>query len=348
MARQYFGFNGTFIHVLGLVIGVTLVMGLSACSGAKFLLQAAGGQFSLLQKGKPLQEVIADPKTPPRLARLLQEVPKVKAFGESQGLKPTRNYEEYVALNRPAAVWVVSACEKLKFVSKEWTFPIAGRFPYLGWFDLKAGQEYASELEKEGWDVDVRPAGAFSTLGWFRDPILSSMMSEGEEALGDLVNVILHESVHATFYIDGQAYFNESLASFVADRLVLLYLQGQTASLASYTQDQEQGLKRLKLYREAYQALATLYEQSLPDAQKLAQKDEILTRLMKDLGAKRKLTNAALVQFKTYATGEEEFARVLKDAGHWPGFWKRIMTLNEKSFLRPQQEDLGVVLKTLY
>src|SRR5205814_2292022 len=100
----------------------------------------------------------------------------------------------------PVAVWVVSACEPLRFHSKEWGFLFVGSFPYLGWFDLENARRFRDELRAEGWDADLRGAAAYSTLGYFRDAVLSSMIPEGDEALGELVNVVLHESVHATLY----------------------------------------------------------------------------------------------------------------------------------------------------
>src|SRR5206468_11910645 len=124
----------------------------------------------------------------------------------------------------------VSACEKLRFQSKVWNFPFVGSFPYLGWFDLEDGRSFARELKAEDngkWDVDLRGAAAYSTLGWFRDPVVSSMIPEGKEALGELVDVVLHESTHATYYISGQAFFNESIASFVADKLTPFYLDAK-------------------------------------------------------------------------------------------------------------------------
>src|SRR5690606_34569810 len=126
--------------------------------------------------------------------------------------------------DREAATWVVSACESLSFKPKQWRFPIVGSFTYLGWFDHPSAEEYAEELRKEGWDVDVRGAAAYSTLNWFRDPVLSTMIPRGKHDVGSLVNVVLHESVHATIYLKDQAYFNESLASFVADRMTFDYL----------------------------------------------------------------------------------------------------------------------------
>src|SRR6185312_14274837 len=111
-----------------------------------------------------------------------------------------------------------------RFRSKTWWFPIVGRVPYLGWFDRDDAHDFADELHREGWDSDVGAADAYSTLGWFDDPVLSTMIAGGDEAVGELVNVILHESVHATLYVDGQTRFNESLAEFVAGKLTTVYL----------------------------------------------------------------------------------------------------------------------------
>ncbi|HUP58452.1 MAG TPA: aminopeptidase, partial [Bdellovibrionota bacterium] len=154
----------------------------SGCSTMGYLLQAGKGQLALLNRAKPIEKVLESERVQPRIKRLLSEIPAIKKYGEGNGVKATHNYTEYVQLDRAAAVWVVSACEPLKFVSKEWSFPIVGRFPYLGWFDLDGARGLASELKKEGWDVDLRGARAFSTLGWFKDPVVSSMIPEGNEA----------------------------------------------------------------------------------------------------------------------------------------------------------------------
>src|SRR5690606_33885389 len=135
-----------------------------------------------------------------------------------QGLNRTRNYDHYADLQRPAAVWVVQAAPRLELTERAWSFPIVGTVPYLGFFDETEAQAFARELElAEDLDVDVRTAAAYSTLGWLRAPVLSTMIADGPEALGELVNIVLHESVHATVYVPGQSAFDESLASFVAD-----------------------------------------------------------------------------------------------------------------------------------
>jgi len=155
-----------------LVLLVALLALTPGCLTVHAALQAAQGQLQLLAAKKPIQEVIDNPRTPKRLRRLLAEIARIKRYGEQQGLLPTANYEEYVQLRRRSVVYVVSACEPLRFRSKTWSFPIAGEFPYLGWFSLGSAQDYARDLEAEGWDVTddkrrpLRMLGQFSSQLW--------------------------------------------------------------------------------------------------------------------------------------------------------------------------------------
>jgi predicted aminopeptidase len=296
--------------------------------------------------------VLKDEKVPPRIRTLLSEIKTIKQWGESQGLKPTSNYTEYVQLNRNAAVWVVSACEELSIKSKEWEFPIVGSFPYLGWFDEKDALNYFQELKKEGWDVYLRPASAYSTLGWFRDPVLSSMISQGPEALGELVNVVIHESVHATVYIEGQAYFNESSASFIADQLTPEYLdqyhQKDSFEKKSYLESQMRWSEKEKVFHDTYQRLEELYKSSKTHDEKLLEKKKILDQIKIDLKLVREINNAALIQYKTYHTGYEVFKILFKKSNsNWPEFISSLKKFNKASFSKPHQDDLSELLKSV-
>lgn len=328
----------------------------TGCSTLGYLWQAGRGQMALINRARPIEEVLRDEKTPPRIRKLLAEIPAVKSFGEESGLKPTKNYTEYVKLDRPAAVFVVSACERLRFKAKEWSFPVVGSFPYLGWYDIGDARRFAAELSAEGWDVDVRGAPAYSTLGWFRDAVLSSMIPEGDEALGELVNVILHESVHATLYISGQSFFDESLASFVADRLTPRYLKnlrapgaGETEEEKAYLRAVDWGEKRRRRLHEAYEELSKLYASSVSDDEKLTRKNRILSGLREELKIKREISNATLMQYKTYNTGEKEFEGLYAACGgDWRRFFARLRALEQKgAFGKEQQEDLRSVLGPL-
>ncbi len=343
MARQY---RDHLRHFALFIVGVLVFGGFSGCGTVSYLLQAGRGQFEILNRSRKISDVIKDPKTSTRTKDLLASVAAIKAFGISQGLKPTQNYEEYVELNRAAVVWSVSACRELKFEPRRWSFPILGSVPYLGWFDKDRAFAYAEEVKAEGYEVDVRGVTAYSTLGWFPDPVVSTMLSKGETALAELVDVVLHESVHASFYISGQSTFNESLASFVAEHLTEMYLiQRHPASLESYKKEKADTQSRIERLHRAYDELSKVYESSIDDDSKRAQKKQILEKTVADLGYKRMINNAFLVQFKTYDTGGASFTRLLERCkGDWPCFWNRIKQLGEKSFATEQMEDFSPVI----
>lgn len=324
----------------------------SSCSSMRYLVQAGRGQLALFSHARPISEVLKDERIPPRIKNLLSEVEHIKAFGEKSGLMPTQNYRDYVSLDRPAAVWVVSASETLAFKAKLWRFPLVGSFPYLGWFDLDDAKEFAANLKQEGWDVDLRGASAYSTLGWFRDSILSSMIPEKEDALGALVNVVLHESVHATLYIEGQSFFNESLASFVADRLTLDYLTQKVGvkseQYLAYVEAEAKSERVQEQFVRSHLKLSQLYSSSLSEDEKRSKKLAILGELKSTLGFKREINNATLLQYRTYHTGYPELAELLKRcSGQVPVFFKTLSKLTPKTFKKSQDEDFGSVLKDL-
>lgn len=322
---------------------------LSSCSTLGYLWQAGKGQLEMSNRARPIKEVIEDPRTPPDLKSLLEETEQINAFARASGLTPTQNYTEYVQLDREAATWVVSASRPLEFSPKTWGFPIVGSFTYLGWFDLEDAKQHGESLKKEGWDVYVRGASAYSTLGWFRDPILSTMISKGEDALSRLVDVLLHESVHATFYVNHQSYFNESIANFVAKKLTESYLlktRGRDSEdLDRFRKSLAESSRRSRLLHQGYKKLDELYRSSESDEEKKKKKNEILQKLKQQLGYRREINNAFLIQFRTYGLGEEEFEQFFESCEEdWSRFWKKIQTITPETFSQKQSEDFGQIL----
>lgn len=294
--------------------------------------------------------MLKNEKIPPRTKELLAEIPRIKAYGETRGIRATPNYREYVQLDRDAAVWVVSACDPLSFTSKTWGFPLVGSFPFLGWFDRGSAEGFAAELKREGWDVDVRGASAYSTLGWFRDAVLSSMIRPGPEARGELVEVVIHESVHATLYLDGQSHFNESLADFVAERMTPDYLKKfeRNGDLEAYSASQQSFAQYRKTMHEAYDRLLAIYQSSRTREEKLAEKEREFASLKDRLKIKRELSNASLVQFRTYDVGKAEFARLLERCGgEWPRFFGALRGLQSSDFGGGERESIGPALDGL-
>ncbi len=339
------------------MLSVISVLGLSSCSSVYFLYQAGKGQLKLLNRGRPLPEVIEDARVPRDLADLLRKVPEIKSFGEASGLKSTPNYREYVELGGEAVVYVVTVSEALELRPKIFKFPVVGSFNYLGWFSKKDALEFAEGFERQGLDIDVRGASAYSTLGWFRDPLLSSMIPKEEGRLSvvaypELVNVFLHESVHATLYIKNQSYFNESLASFLADILTERYFKSKgdasSAAYAKYLEQRKRSEQVRKRMAEAYSDLKKVYQSNLDSASKLEQKKSYLASLQTELGFKRKITNATLIQFQTYDPGDHGFGALFSKTNEDVQVFLQLLSkLTEKDFEHPQMEELRGVLGKL-
>ena len=340
------------VHALVALTAISL-FALSGCTTGRYLAQAGCGQIDIAMRARDIGSVANDPHVAPRIRSLLAMVPDIKKFGEQNSLRPTGNYHRFVQLDRPAVVWVVTASEPLRFHSKTWWFPIVGTVPYLGWFDRSDAHELADDLAAQGWDADVGAADAYSTLGWFDDPVLSTMISGGDEAVGSLVNVILHESVHATLYVDGQTRFNESLAEFAAGKLAVVYLDRRfgvgSHEKAAYLDAEHGGEERAAKMHRAYEVLAKVYASSRSREEKLAEKHRILTELRRETRFRRPINNATLSAFKNYNSGTPELEALLGACGgSWARFFDTLKGLKKKgSFSSGNQADLAPVLAPL-
>jgi predicted aminopeptidase len=340
----------SYLGLLGLVALSWLAT--SGCSTACYIAQAAYGQDDIAWRARSIEEVIADPGTSERTRQLLSLVSDVKLFGEQHGLAPTSNYREYVELPRSSVVYVVSAAPPLELKSKTWWFPIVGSVPYLGFFNQHEAKGLGRDLVEQGWDVDLRGASAYSTLGWFDDPILSTMISPRDSVVGGLVNVVLHESVHATHYVGGQTYFDESLANFIADELTKPYLvdrlQLDRWQLLAYQESKLRGRRRAKRMHETYKTLEALYGSELSDEAKLRQKHVITEGLRAEIGFWRPINNATLAQSRQYHGGSPVFDGLFSHCGRdWRRFWSVVVTIERDDFAEDQQKDLEPLLAPL-
>ena len=336
---------------LALLGGLALLS--ASCLQTGYVLQAAEGQLDLVCRARSIDSVVDNPDTDPELKSMLSEVPRIKQFAIGYGLVPTSSYEDYVALDRPVAVWVVSASPPLSFESLTWSFPIVGSVPYLGWFDKIDAQNQASSLAEQGWDVDLRGASAYSTLGWFKDPVLSSMLGVGPGASGDLAEVILHESLHATVYVKGQSGFNEGLATFVGDHLAVEYLRDRfgadSSDLRSYVDGNALGERRTERLRQAFVDLDALYKSKLSRAEKLEHKKAYLEALRKELHLKRAVSNATLAGYRAYHGASKSIELLFHACGDdMKKLIRASRTVKESDFPGPQSKTFdGVVDKII-
>jgi len=333
-------------------LALLVLLGVVGCTPLRYVTQAAAGQAELLDGKRDIDQILREGGQDPRTRRLLSRVPGIKAFGERRGLRHTRNYETFVDLHRDAVVWVVSASAPLEFRSVAWKFPVTGSITYLGWFHRPEADTFAEGLRKKGLDVDVRGASAYSTLGWFDDPVLSSMLWPGDEALGELADVILHESLHATYFVPGQSILNESVANFVGNSLAVEYLDQVAGSCAnektSYLKIEAEAGARSRAMKAAFFELRTLYASAAPDAVKLEKKTGILQRLKQETRLKRPINNATLVQYETYGSGDAELAQLFQScARSWPRFLRTLESYRPRFRDASPHEDPGVLLRPL-
>jgi predicted aminopeptidase len=182
----------------------------------KYGIQQGMGQMHIIVNAKPVEEYLRDPVFPDSLKQKLLLISKVRQYSiDSLNLRDTKNYKTLYDQKGKEVMWVVMASEPFALEAKEWTFPVVGSVPYKGFFDREKAIKLKDELEKEGWDVNIRNPGGWSTLGWFTDPILSKMLERSE---GDLANLIIHEMSHSTIFVKDSIDFNENLATFIGDR----------------------------------------------------------------------------------------------------------------------------------
>ena len=200
------------IQLMGQVLLLCLLLLGSGCR-LSYLVHVAEGQMELLNGAVPINKALdTEPFTPEQRNKLLL-VSQIKAFGEKDlGLEKTSNYETVYPHSDRNPIFMVSASKKDAFSLKTWWFPIVGDLPYLGFFDLKEAREERARLVYENMDVYLGRAEAYSTLGWFKDPVTMNLI---DGTTPRLVNTLLHEMTHATLYVNGQGAFNEGLAVLV-------------------------------------------------------------------------------------------------------------------------------------
>lgn len=318
----------------------------------RYVIQAGMGQAELWSVARPIGDVIDDPDTDERTRVLLQESQVIMDFAKEHGFERNGNYEQFVEIDRGQVVWFLAAAQPLELEAVVWNFPIVGGFPYLGWFDGREARQIRARLEKRGLDVYVRPVHAYSTGGWLDDPILSTMLSPEEDAFRYLANILLHELTHGNLFVEDQATFNESIASFVGDTMADQYLAwrfgNDSEELRFYREEAAESETRGLRLAEAYGALEKLYASDKTRAQKLAGKEKITRALQAELRLSWQPNNASLLGFKVYNTGKREFAALHQACGRrWAPFFAAIKSLQAHDFGEEQLEDIGSVIRSL-
>lgn len=199
-----------------LLFFVALLATVFATCSPLYVLRAGIEEAKILARRRPISAVLADPATDRSTRKKLDLVLQARTFAAVElGLDAAGSYTSYSWVDSDTLLMVVSAARKDRFAAYSWWFPIVGNVPYKGYFNFEHAYREARDLESKGYDSYVRPSGAFSTLGWFNDPLLNTILRYNDVAL---VQTVIHEITHNSLYLPGQAAFNESFANFVGDR----------------------------------------------------------------------------------------------------------------------------------
>ena len=263
-----------------LLIPILLVPALlPSCRTLEFYGQAVRGQFEILHKSRPNSEVMADPVSKPALRKQLAAVERIRAFATDHlSLPGAESYGKYTDLGRDHVVWVIYATPEFSLKPKTWSYPFIGKMDYRGYFQEKNATSLAEELRKDGYDVYLGGVDAYSTLGWFHDPVLNTFIVYPDI---DLAETIFHELTHRKVFRGGDTVFNESLANVVAEEGVKRWLrhEGRLAELRHYEQ---RLVRRREFYQEIDRArlrLEALYASGKPEPVMRRAKAAILARL---------------------------------------------------------------------
>jgi predicted aminopeptidase len=327
----------------GVLLATAACTVLSGC----YLMQAAVGQYRVLHARAPIDALIADPATDPKLRARLTEVHAAREFAARElGLPDNASYRSYADIGREFVVWNVVAAPEFSLQPRHWCFPVVGCVAYRGYFHERQARELALALEARGFDVVVEGVPAYSTLGKFADPVLSSMLRYDDD---ELVATLFHELAHQLIYVKNDSSFNEAFATAVEEEGLKRWLaqRGAAQRIEAFRLERQRETALLALLAPARARLAALYESGSPFAEMRAAKQGILAQLAADIRAlercegvhygvydewmMRGLNNAQLASIATYYDCVPGFERLLAaQQGDLPRFYAAVRALADE------------------
>ena len=318
------------MRLQGLVCVLALAGNLGGCSSIGYYYQAVEGQMQIWKRSRAIAEVIEDEKTPAALRTRLQMVLRMRDFASADlALPDNGSYRSYADLGRPFVVWNVFAAPDLSLAPLEWCFFFAGCVTYRGYFNQARAEQFSEELRAKGLDVHVGGVPAYSTLGWFDDPVLNTVMPYPD---AELARLIFHELAHQVAYVSDDTMFNESFATAVEREGIERWLasEGDAAMRAVFEQHEARKTAFIALMMETRGRLSAIYAGAASDVDKRREKAATFAALKLqfqtlkaawggytgyDRFFAQELGNAHLVPIATYSELVDGFRRLLADSG---------------------------------
>ena len=311
------------------LLALLLVVGLIAgCQSLAYYTQAIGGHLRLLAAARPVDEWLADPATEPDLKARLATARRIREFASKDLELPENNsYLAYAELNRTYVVWNVFAAPEFSVEPKKECFPFTGCVIYRGFYSEDDARRHAAKLREAGYDVYVGGVPAYSTLGWFDDPLLSTFIRYSDAQLARLV---FHELAHQLVYARDDTAFNESFAVTVEEEGVKRWLEaeGRSSELAAFRSAQARKRELAERVSQARERLAAVYRMDLPREAMLEHKRGEWSRLRTSYPAlPAEPNNAFLVSIAVYTELVPAFERLLAESAGLADFYRRVKKL---------------------
>ena len=268
--------------LLSLAVAALAGLLLGSCTTLSYYAQAVHGHMSLMQAARPIDDWLRDDATGAPLRDRLLHAREIRRFASDElALPDNDSYKRYADIGRSAVVWNVFATPELSMQLKTWCYPVVGCAAYRGYYERARAEAAAAELRVAGYDVGVTPVPAYSTLGWFSDPLLNTFIESSD---ADLARLLFHELAHQVVYVSGDTRFNESFATAVERAGVARWLaRGANAqATAAYQVREERRAQFIALLREHRARLEVLYAGPGDDAQKRAAKVAAFRQLRDD------------------------------------------------------------------
>lgn len=320
------------VPVSRILLALGLLLATSGCSTVGYYSQAINGHLRLMWSREPIEQVLADPDTTDGVRQRLQAIVEARQYAvDTLKLPDNDSYSTYVATGRRYITWNVVAAGEFSLRARTWCFPIAGCVSYKGYYDEADARAYADELRAENYDVSLGGATAYSTLGWFSDPVLDTMLLGSDFRY---IGTLFHELAHQVLYVKDDSAFNEAFASFVEQEGLRRWLEhrGQGDRIAVYEAYQARIEDFVGLLSDTRAELDALYRRTDIDApaMRLA-KAAIFERMQNNYATlkaerwngytgydnwfERDLNNARLVSVATYRRYVPAFAALYAEAG---------------------------------
>jgi predicted aminopeptidase len=261
---------------------VLLVPLLGGCANLGYYWQSVGGQMEIWKKEQPITTLLADPALSPDLKRRLESVLRMREFASRElDLPDNGSYRKYADLHRPYVLWNVFAAPEFSVKLKDWCFVIAGCVSYRGYFSESEAERFADDERGRGYDVFVAGVPAYSTLGWFDDPVLNTFVHFPET---EVARLIFHELAHQVVYVKDDSMFNESFAGTVEEEGVSRWLveNGSVQQRATFDAAQQRKKDFVQLVLKYRSRLDEVYSSAISDAEKRESKRQIFSELRQE------------------------------------------------------------------